>query len=372
MNAVAFARVCGDGPRRTACSSLAASLVSSLVAALVVAGAATSQGCLARSYEIHKPELARLAAVPPVLRGMRVEVEQELSTSAVEPAAPVNERTVIVTGGVGMDLGGPSYARPRPAGGGGGFSSSRGGAGRKGGAASDARATAISILVLATFGVIIAGVVEGERFEGTVQVYPMHPVHLFGHDGGYRVMPLAAIDPETVQWTERAVIRAAEGPMRTVARAPLRRHGLSYGLHFGVTQLPSGDGTHTSGPAGIVHFGYFPAQTVGLLATGSFGWRENLVGYTVYEQRYGAELQLMPLSTDIFHAGAYVGAGVAWRLEDGFSRGNDRSPTVAGGLQLQLDVDTHIALSLRFGLHTGHESGYDDPLRETSFGIAIY
>ena len=330
-----------------------------------------SQGCLARSYEIHKPELARLAAVPPVLRGMRVEVEQELSTTDVEPAAPVNERTVIVTGGVGMNVGGPSYARPRPAGGGGGF----GGLGSrpsKGGAAADARATAISILVLATFGVVIAGVVEGERFEGTVQVYPMHPLHLFGHDGGYRVMPLAAIDPETVQWTERAVIRAAEGPMQLLERAPLNRRGLTYALHFGVTQLPSGDGTHTSGPAGIVHFGYFPVQMVGLMATGAFGWRENLVGYKVYEQRYGAELQLMPLAGDIFHAGLYAGAGMAWRLEDGFSRGNDRSPTVAGGLQLQLDVDTHVAVSARFGFHTGHEQGYDDPLREATFGIAIY
>jgi hypothetical protein len=365
-DAVAFVRVCGHDQRATRAAGLRPMLAALLITAV------THGGCLARSYEIHKPELARLSAVPPVLRGVRVEVEQELSTSAVEPAAPVNERTVIVTGGVGVNFGGrPGDARPRPTGGGGIGGVSRG-SGGKGSAASDARSTVIAILVLATFGLIIAGVIEGERFEGTVQVHPMHPVHLFGHDGGYLVMPLAEIDPEMVQWTERAVIRAAEGPMRMLERASLRRSGLTYGLHFGVTQLPSSDGTHTSGPAGIIHFGYFPTQTVGLLATGALGWRQNLVRGPVYQQRYGAELQLMPLSLDIFHAGIYAGAGMAWRLEDSFSRGNERSSTVAGGLQLQLDVDTHIALTARFGLHTAHEQSYDDPLREASFGIAIY
>lgn len=343
--------------------------------ATLLSTAVVHAGCLAKSYEIHKPELARLSAVPPVLRGMRVEVEQELSTSDVEPARPVNERTVIISGGVSLG-GGGSFSgprpRPRPSGGGGLFhgGSDRGSSG--GSSASDAKATAIALLVLATFGVVIAAAIEGERFEGTVQVYPMHPMHLFGKDGGYLVMPLAAIDAQTVQWTERAVIRATEGPIRFVERAPLRRRGLTYGLHFGVVQLPSGDGTHTSGPSGTINFGYFPTQTIGVLATGSFGWRENLVGYNAYEQRYGAELQLMPMSADIFHMGVYAGAGLAWRLEEGFSRGNDRSPTVTGGLQLQLDVDTHIAVTARFGLHTGHENGYDDPLREATFGLAIY
>ncbi len=327
--------------------------------ATLLAAAVLHTGCLAKSYEIHKPELARLSAVPPVLRGMRVEVEQELSTSDIEPARPVDERTVIVSANV--SAGGSFGARPRPR-----------PAGSGGSSASDAKATAIAILVLATFGVVIAAAVEGERFEGTVQVYPMHPVHLFGKDGGYLVMPLAQLDAATVQWTERAVLRSTEGPIRFVERAPLRRRGLTYGLHFGVVQLPSGDGTHTSGPQGTIHFGYFPSQTIGLLATGSFAWRENLVGYNAYEQRYGAELQVMPLSADIFHAGVYGGAGMAWRLEDGFSRGNDRSPMLAAGVQLQLDVDTHIAVTARLGLHIAHDFDYDEPLREATFGLAIY
>lgn len=361
--AVACVRVCGDASRRRP-----------LLAALLIAALAQG-GCLSRSYEIHKPELARLAAVPPVLRGMRVEVEQELSTSDVEPAPPVNERTVTVSAGFSVG-GGGSYGggygarpRPRPGSGGGGFGGMRRG---DGSAASDARATAITILVLATFGLVIAGTIEGQRYEGTVRLHPMHPVHLFGRDGGYLVMPLAEIDPATVQWTERAVIRAPEGPMRFLERAPLRRRGLSYDMLFGVTQLGSGDGTHTSGPSGTLHFGYFPTQTIGLVATGSFAWRHNLVGYRVNEQRYGAELQVMPLFADIFHAGVYAGAGLAWRLEDGFSRGNDRSPTTAAGVQLQLDVDTHIALSARFGFYTAHEQGYEEPLREASIGIAVY
>lgn len=347
------------------------------LAALLVAGAAATQGgCLSRSYEIHKPELARLSAVPPVLRGMKVDVEQELTTSDVEPAPHVNERTVTVSAGFGVNVGGGGHGggygarpRPRPGTGGGGFGGMNRG---NGSAASDARATAITILVLATFGLVIAGTIEGQRYEGTVQLHPMHPVHLFGRDGGYLVMPLAEIDPATVQWTERAVIRGSEGPMRFLERAPLRRRGLSYNMLFGVTQLGSGDGTHTSGPSGTLHFGYFPTQTIGLVATGSFAWRHNLVGYRVNEQRYGAELQVMPFFAEIFHVGGYAGVGLAWRLEDGFSRGNDRSPTTAAGVQVQLDVDTHIALTARFGFYTAHDQDYEEPLREASVGISVY
>lgn len=365
--AVASPRV--GGPRRRAGSA------SAPLAALLVA-AVTSGGCLSRSYEIHKPELARLAATPPVLRGMRVEVEQELSATETEPAAPVNERTVIFIGG-GFDVspgyGGGGYSRPRPRpsrGGGGGLGG--GNLGKGNGAASDAKATAIAVLVLASFGLVIAGAIEAQRYEGTVQLHPMHPVHLYGHDGNYLVMPLAELTPGAVQWAEHAVVRSGEGPFRFVERAPLRRRGLTYDMHFGVAQLTSSDGTHTSGPSSHIHFGYFPSQTLGVLATAGFAWRENLVHFNTYEQRYGLEVQLMPFGSDIFHGGAYAGGGLAWRLEDGFSRGNDRSPTAAAGLQLQLDVNTHIAITGRFGFYTAHDHGFDEPLREATFGLSVY
>jgi hypothetical protein len=322
--------------------------------------------CLPKSYEIPRTELARLSAVPPVLRGIKVEVEQELSGSVVEPAPPVGDTTVVVTGGVSV---GSSLPHSRPSGEGGGFGGVNLG---KGGAGADAKATAIAILMLATFGLVIATAIESQRYAGTVQLHPMHPVHLFGRDGNYLVRPLATIDAATVQWTERAVIRAAEGPVRMLERAPLRRRGLTYSMSFGVSQLASADGTHTSGPHGYLQFGYFPTQTVGLLATASYAWRDNLVFYTLYEQRYGAELQVMPFHADIFHIGAYAGGGMAWRIEDGFLRGNDRSTSLSAGLQAQLDVATHVAVTARFGLYTAHEQSIDEPMREVSIGLSVY
>lgn len=326
---------------------------------------ATAQaGCLQRSYEIPRTELARLSAVPPVLRGLKVEVEQELSASVVDPAPPVNDLTVVAGVSIADSI---PHSRPSGEGGGfGGLGSSRGGAG------ADARASAIAILMLATFGLVIAAAIESQRYAGTVQLHPMHPVHLFGRDGNYLIRPLATIDPTTVQWTERAVIRAAEGPIHLLKRAPLRRRGLTYSMSFGVSQLASADGTHTSGPHGYLHFGYFPNQTIGLLATASYGWRDNLVFYTLTEQRYGAELQVMPFHADIFHIGAYAGGGLAWRIEDGFLQGNDRSPSLNAGLQAQLDVGPHIAVSLRFGVYSAHEQSIDDPMREISLGLSIY
>lgn len=344
-----------DGPKGTR-------RVGTALFAMILVAAAQA-GCLQRSYEIPRTELARLSAVPPVLRGLKVEVEQELSPSVVDPAPPVNDLTVVA----GVSIA-DSFSPSRPPSGGGGL----GGLGSRGGAGADARASAIAILVLATFGLVIAAAIESQRYAGTVQLHPMHPVHLFGRDGNYLVRPLATIDPTTVQWTERAVVRAAEGPVRLLKRAPLRRRGLTYSMSFGVSQLASADGTHTSGPHGYLHFGYFPNQTIGLLATASYGWRDNLVFHTLSEQRYGAELQVMPFHAAIFHLGAYAGGGLAWRIEDGFLRGNDRSPSLNAGLQAQLDVGPHIAVTARFGLYSAHEQSFDEPMREISLGLSIY
>jgi hypothetical protein len=338
-----------------------ASIATFLVASII------HGGCLSGSYEIHRSELARLAATPPELRGSRVEVEQELFGSDLESAPPVHAQTQIVLIG-GVDVGGgyghsPSGGRPRPATGG-----STGAGGGGGGKAWNAKEAAIAVLVLATFGVVIAGVVEAQRYEGTVQLHPMHPVHLFGRDGNYTILPLAHLDPGVVQWAERAVIRSSEGPFLVLDRAPLRRRGLTYGVYFGVVQLASADGTTSSGPSGTIHFGYFPSQHLGLVASASYAWRDNLVGKTLYEHRYGGEVQFIPLAADIFHAGVYGGGGLAWRLEDGFSRGEDRSLAFSGGALVQLDVNTHIALTARFGFHTGHDKRMSDAM----LGISVY
>lgn len=335
----------------------------------LLTAAISSAGCLSNTYQVPRTELARLAALPPEVRGASVEVEQELFGSELEPAQPVERHTQIVVVG-SIDIGPghpPPNARPRP-GSGGGVPGGGGSGGSRGGNALNAKEAAVAVLVLATFGVVIGAAVEAQRFEGTVQLHPMHPVHLFGYDGNYTILPLAHLHPGVVQWARSAVIRSSEGPFLKLERAPLRRRGLTYGVHFGVSELGSADGTVTSGPSGLIQFGYFPGQKVGVLANARFAWRENLVGQTLYEQRYGMEVQSMPLAVHIYHLGAYANAGLVWRLEDGFLRGNDRSFGWGAGLQLQLDVDTHIAVTARAGV----QSGSDEYRTEATVGMSVY
>jgi hypothetical protein len=336
--------------------------------AVVLIAAMIHGGCLSQTYQIHKGELARLAATPPEQRGARVEVEQELFGSELEAAPPVTSNTQIVIVGA-VDLGPDrGYSRPRPVRGSGGSRGGSGGGGGSSGKAGDAKDAAVAVLVLATFGLIIVAAVEAQRYEGTVQLHPMHPVHLFGYDGNYAIVPLAQIDAGTVQWARSAVIRSNEGPFLVLDRAPLRRTGWTYGVHFGLSQLASADGSKTSGPNGVIHLGYFPNQQLGILGTASFAWRENDLQQTLYEQRYGMELQFLPLAAGILHAGGYGGVGLASRLEDGYVGGDDSGIALHGGALLQLDVNTHIALTARLGLHTGH----DEWLSEATIGMSVY
>ena len=97
----------------------------------------------------------------------------------------------------------------------------------------------------AAVAAVALAVTEGARYDGWVRLHPMHPVHLYG-PGGYRVMPLAWVDPETAAWSTRAVVRPNEGPWQPLGRAPLDRHGFTYSVLGGAGQVVSGDDNTTS------------------------------------------------------------------------------------------------------------------------------
>ena len=70
-------------------------------------------------------------------------------------------------------------------GGGGGFPKFGGGGG-------DGKGMAIVIVVVAAIApLVMVAAIEGARWDGTVQVHPMMPIHLWGRDGSYDVRPLA-------------------------------------------------------------------------------------------------------------------------------------------------------------------------------------
>lgn len=335
--------------------------------AMVLAASLIAPGCVANSYRIPTSDLQRIAQTPPEQRAQRVRVIQEITATDVAPAERVDSGTQIIFVPQISVSTGPRY-RPRGGGGvgGGGGGITKGGSG--GGSGSDGKAAAVAVIVIAAIGLFVVAGIEGSRFDGWAQLHPMHPVHLLGKDGGYQVMPLAWIDPQTAAWTERAVVRPSEGPWNQLERAPLSRQGATYGVYGGSGSLRSAHGDLGIGPSFTIQGGYFPNQHVGILASIFFGWRQNRLLDTLFESRYMIELQAMPLALGPLHAGGYVGAGFAYRAEDNVMRGYDKSAAYAGGAQLQLDINTRIALTARFGMGKSHE----ERTRDLMIGLSVY
>jgi hypothetical protein len=335
--------------------------------AMVLAGSLISGGCAVNSYQIPTSDLARLAQLPPEARGQRVRVIQEISRSDVPDAQPVtNETQIVVFPQVYVGYGG---RRGSSHGGGGG------GLGKIGGAGNDGKAAAIAFLVLAATALVTVAVIEGSRFDGYAQLHPMHPVHLIGKDGSYDVRPLAWIDAASAAMAETAVVRPTEGPWLQLDRAPLSRKGLSYGMYGGTGSLRSAVGDTAMGPAWTVQLGYFPSEQIGVFGTVFFGWRNNVYDATLFETRYTAELQALPLQLGILHGGVYGGLGAAYRFEDAVKltggdvvTGNQASAAFAGGAMFQLDINTRIALTARLGFSYAHGEQTHDAL----IGLSVY
>ncbi|MBA3819905.1 MAG: hypothetical protein H0X17_13500 [Deltaproteobacteria bacterium] len=334
-------------------------IIAVTVAALLVGGG----GCVSSSYRIPASDLRQLSQTPPEQRGERVRVIQEISESSAPPAERIDGSTDVV---VVPNLHVSSGIRL-----GGGGRSGGGRGGKLGGSGADGKGAAIAFLVVAATALVVVAAIEGSRFDGWARLHPMHPVHLFGHDGTYLVRPLAWIDPQTAAWTEKAIVRSAEGPWHTLDQAPLTRTGLTYGMYGGSGSLRSVNGEKELGPAFSVQFGYFPTQEVGVLANVFFGWRDNVVGETLFESRYTLEVQALPVVLGPLHAGFYAGAGLAYRFEDGTKLRNTNeagSTALTGGAMLQLELHTRIALTARFGLARAHGERMSDLL----VGLSVY
>jgi hypothetical protein len=333
--------------------------------AVVLAAVTFAGGCAANSYRIPNSELQRLATVPPEARGQKVRVIQEISGTEVAPAERVGPDTeIIFIPNINFSPG-PRYHRV-----GGGVGGSGGGIGKigGGGGGSDGKAAAIAFVIIAAVALVAIAGVEGSRFDGYARLHPMHPVHLIGKDGQYAVMPLAWIDANTAAWTDKAVVKPTEGPWLQLDRAPLTRTGATYGMYGGTGTLRSAAGELGAGPAFTIQAGYFFNQQVGLLFDVMLGWRENTELATLFESRYMAEIQALPLQAGILHAGGYVGGGVAYRFEDSVVGGNNGSYALTGGGMLQLDINTRIALTARAGVTKAHEERMTDLI----FGLSVY
>ena len=354
--------------------------------AVVLAGALLA-GCGANSYKIREDELVRLASLPPEQRGQRVRVAQETHDADYGPPQPVNAETQVVifpggdvygperrryytygNGGGNVNVGNWNGVSKAPHGGGGGGG---GGMHLGGGGGGDGKAEAIVILAAAAIILVAVAAVEGSRFDGYAELHPMQPVHLFGKDGGYTVLPLAWIDPQTAAWADHAIIRTTEGPFRPLERAPLDRQGPTYAMMGGTGTYKSADGSKGAGVATSIQIGYFFTQEVGLVGNIFFGWRDNAVGDVLFESRYTAELHAYPVHSGPLHLGLYGGGGAAYRWEDYpgvIGGGNSGTEAFVGGALLQLDINTRLALTGRLGLTYAH----DEQMSDAMFGLSVY
>jgi len=142
-------------------------------------------------------------------------------------------------------------------------------------------------------------------------------------------------------------------------------------MYGGIGSLRSANGSLAMGPAWTVQLGYFPTQELGILASVFFGWRNNDLDATLFETRYTAELQYLPVQLGILHAGLYGGVGLAYASRTRSScrgnqivTGNESSSALVGGANVPARADHALALTARLGISRAHgEQMHDANLR---------
>jgi hypothetical protein len=327
--------------------------------ALWAAIAGMTGGCLSNSHIIPKQELMALSQTPPEERGRSVRVVQAFDGEDEPPEQQrVSGSTTVVVVGPPVRVG-PRRAR-----------TSRGGGKVPGTAKDKADKAWIWVVIAAAVGVGLAAT-EGARYDGWVELHPMHPVHLYGPYGEYTWRPLAQIDPETAQWAQKAIVRPSEGPWRPLGRAPLNRRGWTYGMIFGAGQQPSIYGPEELGFMSHIQIGYFPEQHVGLLFDIGLGWADNEMSATIFNSRWAGELQVLPISAGKLHAGGFGSLGVSARFEDDAnltSEYEERGTIYSGGGLVQLELTTRLTLTARAGI----SRVFDSTVTDVGVGFSVY
>ncbi len=259
--------------------------------------------------------------------------------------------------------------RVAPTGGGhiGGHIGGGGGGGNGGDALVLLAVVAIAIGVVVGVG-LVSG--EGVRFDGYVQMAPEQPIHIKDGYGQAREVALAALSPEDVQATVEAKVMDDEGyGLERLDRAPLDRTGGTFKLDSGETTFGLGPSSFY-GPTATIQFGYFFTRKLGLLMNVALGGSADDQGMIVTRHTFSLELQALPLAKGRFHAGGYVDAGFA--LAGLTSNDVLSGPAGGGGVLVELDLTSRLALTLRGGANLAHLDDGWSPAGTLALGVAVY
>jgi hypothetical protein len=369
-----------------------------------------SVGCVSSAYVIPKPELQRLAALPPSQRGAAVHVIQRLGSregdaidnpDAVPRPAYENEfadydgrsgddvgaadmmAPWIGPGGFPMPLPYADRGRWRASGprsrphasstGGGGWNFPTGGGGGGGGSGGDGLLILVVVVVaVAVMAAAGLAVTEGLRYDGLVQLHPRQPIHLKHPDGGDYLIPLADLTAVDVGASQEAVVMDDQAyGFRFDHRRPLDRKGLAFKVDFG--SLSSLCACYSAtGFASNIQFGYFPHHRVGLLGTLTLGAGTNSAGDLFQRHSANIEMQYFPLDWWRLHLGIFGHGG---RQEARDELGARTGAAWGGGATLELALTTRLALTGRMDYTVARTAPNDQGWAGTSMvsaGLAIY
>jgi hypothetical protein len=258
--------------------------------------------------------------------------------------------------------------------GGGGFNFS-GGSGNGG----DALAVlAVVLIVSAAVGTVALAASEGMRFEGHADLAPEQTVHLVYEGNGTRDVQLGALTTQDLAGTKHALVMDDEGyGMRRLDHAPLDRHGGVFRFELGAGRFNFGD-LRATGFTSNIGAGYFPTSHFGLLLDLGLGsgsvdsaccvgpaWTTSSIGrYSV-----GLEAQAFPVNLGPLHLGAFGGGGFALV---GPAGARESGPQASGGALLELDLTSHMALTVRGGASAAHLPGGWSSGGALTGGLSIY
>jgi hypothetical protein len=364
-------------------------------------------GCVSNEYVIAKPELQRLAGLPPSQRGAAVHVVQSLGSreeDAIDnpdavPRQQYAEEFAAYDRVDGSERGAdivlrmadpgslapppghgrwhrvsPRFHAPRgsrggslqiPGGGGGGG----GGGGNGGDGLLILAVVVVAIAVMAAAGLAVT---EGLRYDGWVQLHPSQSLHLKHPDGSEHVVGLSDLTAVDAAVSEKAVVMDDQAyGFRFDHRRPLDRKGVAFKVDFG--SLSSLCACYSAvGFGSNIQIGYFPHHRVGALATLSLGAGKSSGGELFQRHSANLELQYFPLDWWRLHLGAFGHGGEQVARDE---LGTRTGPAWGGGAILELALTTRLALTGRIDYTVARTAPNNGGWADSSIfsaGLAIY